>query len=56
MQQIVRHGYERQEGKGGRGVGVRHLLQLPACSPSLDLETLVPLKLEIVPLRSGQYG
>ena len=56
MQQIVKHGCERQEEKGGRGVGVRHLFQLPACSPFLDLETSVPLKLEIVPLGSGQHG
>ena len=56
MQQIVRHGCERHKGKGGRGVGVRHLLQLPAHSPFLDLEMLVPLKLEIVPLGSGQHG
>ena len=49
MQQIVKHGCERQEGKGGRGVGVRHLFQLPACSPFLDLETSVPLKLELCP-------
>ena len=56
MHQIVRHGCERQQGKGGRGVGVRHLLQLPACSPFLDLETLVPVKLEIVLLGSGQLG
>ena len=44
------------EGKGGRGAGVRHLFQLPACSPFLDLETSVPLRLEIVPLGSGQHG
>ena len=35
MHQIVRHGCERQEEKGGRGLGVRHLLQLPSCSPFL---------------------
>ena len=45
VHQIVRHGCERQEGKGGRVVGVRHLLQLPSCSPFLDLQTLVPLQL-----------
>ena len=33
-----------------------HLFQLPACSPFLELETSVPLRLEIVPLGSGQHG
>ena len=56
MQQIVKHRCERQEGKGGMGVGVRHLFQLPACSCFLHLETSVPLRLEIVPLGSGQHG
>ena len=31
------------KGKQGR-VGLRHLLQLPSCSPFLKPETLVPLK------------
>ena len=47
-------GVKGKKKRGGRGLGVRHLLQLPSCSPFLDHETLVPLKLEIVPLGSGQ--
>ena len=56
MHHIVRHGCERQQGKGGMGVRVRHLLQLPLCSPFLSPETLVPLKHEIVHMGSGQGG
>ena len=43
------------KGKQGR-VGLRHLLQLPSCSPFLKPETLVPLKNAIVHMGSGQHG
>ena len=43
------------KGKQGR-VGLRHLLQLPSCSPFLKPETLVPLKHAIVHMGSGQHG
>ena len=56
MHHTVNHGCERQQGKGGMGAGVRHLLQLPSCSPFLNPETLVPLKHEIVHMGSDQRG
>ena len=49
-------GVKGNKERGARGVGVRHLLQLPSCSPFLNPETLVPLRHEIVHMGSGQRG
>ena len=49
-------GVKGNKRKRGWGVGVRHLLQLPSCSPFLKLETLVPLKHAIVHMGSCQHG
>ena len=48
-------GVKGNKGKQG-GVGLRHLLQLPSCSPFLKPETFVPLKHAIVHMGSGQHG
>ena len=54
MHHTVRHGFEKQQESGGRGV--RGLHQLLSCGPFLNLETLVPLKHEIVHMGFGQRG